>query len=306
MAEVINRFGELAEKQDIGSDVSFEKAISEAVEAVESAVQVETCKKFAPNNTGKSKRGKAGQNVSDGGAMIGDIITTVVEAIQPMLVKSVTVAVSAAAAMAFKQMRREFEAVEEMKKEAVKVNDEVARLRARVQTQHFAQDRLEQYSCKESVRIYGIPESEGDAREDTNEIVLKIATTIGVNITTQDVSVTHRIGRRGRGNKPRPIIAKFVRRDCKSDMMRCKKKMREMSEFRGVYINDDLTALRSRLVYELKRDAGVQKVWTIDGRIFCVQVENGHEVRKIVESPEDLFGVGWSEERVAMLGLYQE
>ena len=88
--------------------------------------------------------------------------------------------------------------------------------------------------------------------------------------------------------------------------MRCKKKMREMSEFRGVYINDDLTALRSRLVYELKRDAGVQKVWTIDGRIFCVQVENGHEVRKVVESPEDLFGVGWSEERVAMLGLYQE
>ena len=101
---------------------------------------METCKKFAPNNTGngKSKRGKAGQNVSDGGAMIGDIITTVVEAIQPMLVKSVTVAVSAAVSMAFKQMRREFEAVEQMKQEAVKVNEEVARLRVRVQTQHFA------------------------------------------------------------------------------------------------------------------------------------------------------------------------
>ena len=123
MAEVINRFGELAEKQDIDSDTSFEKAISEAVE---SAVQVETCKKFVPNNNtgnGKSKRGKAGQNVGDGGAMIGDIITTVVEAIQPMLVKSVKVAVSAAVSMAFKQMRREFEAVEEMKKEAVKVNE---------------------------------------------------------------------------------------------------------------------------------------------------------------------------------------
>ena len=56
-----------------------------------------------------------------------------------------------------------------------------------------------------------------------------------------------------------------------------------------LYINDDLTALRSRLVYELKRDAGVQKVWTIDGRIFCVQVENGHEVRKVVESAEVSF-----------------
>ena len=173
---------------------------------------------------------------ADGGAMIGDIITNVVEAIQPMLVKSVTVAVSAAVSMAFKQMRREFEAVEEMKEEAVKVNDELTRFRARVQTQLFAQDRLEQYSRKESVRIYGIPEStEGEAtREDTNEIVLKIATKIGANITSQDVSVSHRIGRRGRGNKPRPIIAKVVHRDCKIDMMRCKKKMRQMTEFQGV------------------------------------------------------------------------
>ena len=206
------------------------------------------------------------------------------------------VAVSAAVSMAFKQMRGEFEAVEEMKKEAVKVNEELTRLRARVQIQHFAQDRLEQYSRRESVRIYGIPEStEGEAtREDTNEIVLKIATKIGANITSQYVSVIHRIGRRVRGNKPRPIIAKFVRRDCKSDMMRCKKKMRQMTEFQGVYINDDLTALRSMLDYELKRDGAVKKVWSIDGRIFCVQEENGQEVRKVVESPEDLFGVGWS------------
>ena len=56
----------------------------------------------------------------------------------------------------------------------------------------------------------------------------------------------------------------------------------------------------------MKRDAAVKKVWSIDGRIFCVQDENGQEVRKVVESPEDLFGVGWSEERVAALGLYQE
>ena len=73
--------------------------------------------------------------MGDGGAMTGEIITTVVGAIRPVLVKSVRVAVSAAVSMAFKQKRREFEAVEEMKKEAVKVNEEMTRLRARVQTQ---------------------------------------------------------------------------------------------------------------------------------------------------------------------------
>ena len=94
MAEVVNRFGKLAEKKHLDSDTSFEKAVSEAVEST----------------------------------------ATVVEAIQPILVKSVRVAVSAAVSMAFKQMRREFEAVEEMKKEAAKVNKEMTRLRARVQT----------------------------------------------------------------------------------------------------------------------------------------------------------------------------
>ena len=49
MAKVINRFSELAEKQDLDSDTSFEKAISEAVE---SAVQAETYIKSVPTNTG--------------------------------------------------------------------------------------------------------------------------------------------------------------------------------------------------------------------------------------------------------------
>ncbi len=136
--------------------------------------------------------------------------------------------------------------------------------------QHFAQDRLEQYSHKESVRIYGIPEFERETREDTNKVVLQIATKIGANVTTQDASVGHRIGRRGQGNKQWLIIAKFVRRDCKSKIMRpVQNKTLQMSEYQGVFINDDVTALRSRLVYELKRDAGVKNMWNIDGRIFC-------------------------------------
>ena len=48
-----------------------------------------------------------------------------------------------------------------------------------------------------------MPESERVTREDTNEVVLQIATKIGAYITTQDVSVSHRIGRRGEGNKHR-------------------------------------------------------------------------------------------------------
>ena len=92
-----------------------------------------------------------------------------------------------------------------------------------------------------------MPESERVTREDTNEVVLQIATKIGAYITTQDVSISHRIGRRGEGNKYRPIIAKNVRRDCKSEVMRCKKKMRQMSEYQSVFINNNVTDLRSSI-----------------------------------------------------------
>ena len=91
--------------------------------------------------------------------------------------KSVKVAVSAAVSMAFRQMHREFEAVEDMKKEAVKVNEEMTRLRARVQT------ALRPGSTRtvQSMRIGSteFQSVEGDAtKEDNNEIVLKIATQI--------------------------------------------------------------------------------------------------------------------------------
>ena len=39
-------------------------------------------------------------------------------------------------------------------------------------------------------------------------------------------------------------------------------------------------------------------------RIFCTQYEDGREVKRFVDSPDDLFKLGWSEEKVVGLGLY--
>ena len=88
-------------------------------------------------------------------------------------------------------------------------------------------------------RVYGI---EDMAEESTNLIMVKLASDMGVPITEQDLSVRHRMGRKSTG-KPRPIIAKFVRRDTKTRMMRAKKELRGLSGNRNVYINDDLTSL---------------------------------------------------------------
>ena len=105
-------------------------------------------------------------------------------------------------------------------------------------------------------------------------------------------------------SKPRPIIAKFVRRDVKAQLMRNKKHLRNKGAHRHTFINGDLTRLRSLLVCKLRKDQAVTKVWTIDGKIFYLQKEDNKEVNRTIDSADDLFKLGWSEEKVRGTGIY--
>ena len=103
---------------------------------------------------------------------------------------------------------------------------------------------------------------------------MKVAGDMGVHITERDISVrlsvSHRIGKKMR-TKPRPIIAKFVRRDTKTAIMRNKSNLKGLDGYKSVFVNDDLTTMRSKLVYELKRDESVTRVWTMNGKIMYGQ-----------------------------------
>ena len=95
-----------------------------------------------------------------------------------------------------------------------------------------------------------------------------------------------------------------MRREFKSQMMYRKKNLREVEAYRNVYVQEDLTKARSKLVFKLKRASDVKRVWTVNGWIVCLIDINGHEAKKVVETPNDLFHLGWSEESVMSLGLY--
>ena len=72
-----------------------------------------------------------------------------------------------------------------------------------------------------------------------------------------------------------------------------------------VFITDDLTKMRGRLLWELKQDGDIERAYSIDGKITCVKkMAGGEEKRFRVNSPDDLFTIGWSEEKVKELGLY--
>ena len=75
---------------------------------------------------------------------------------------------------------------------------------------------LEQYSRRECLEIQGIPASEDSVNESTNDIVCKISKLMGVEIASEDVSVSHRlpINKIYKGKRStQAIIVKFVRKD---------------------------------------------------------------------------------------------
>jgi len=58
------------------------------------------------------------------------------------------------------------------------------------------QDRLEQYTRKNYLEVYGVPES---AYSTTEEVVMKLAEALKVSITPHNVEISHKL--KWRGNK---------------------------------------------------------------------------------------------------------
>ena len=53
--------------------------------------------------------------------------------------------------------------------------------------------------------------------------------------------------------------------------MQKKKVLKDKPEYAGVYVFDDLTTLRAKMLYYLKKVPVVENAWTIDGRIHCTK-----------------------------------
>ena len=78
---------------------------------------------------------------------------------------------------------------------------------------------------------------------------------------------------------------RFFARDIKHDLLVNKNKLRNKENYRGVYINEDLTPLRSKLLQYVKRQDVVESAFT-EGKVIC-HTSDGSRVA--VEKPDDLF-----------------
>ena len=84
------------------------------------------------------------------------------------------------------------------------------------------QDKLEQYTRKNSIEIHGVPES---AYTETEDVVLKLAEALDVSVEPKDIEICHKLNRKG--NKP--IIVKFISHKVKTNLYRARAKLKNVS-----------------------------------------------------------------------------
>ena len=152
-------------------------------------------------------------------------------------------------------------------------------------------DDLEQYTRKNSLEIHGIPD---DCYSTTEEVVLKLASVLNVNVNSSDIEISHKIKRRG--NNSSPIIVKFISHKLKTSLYKERVNLRNVkvsdmfpsysnavrAEETRIFLNENLTDYRRGLVSrasKMKRDGLLTSFWTIDGKIFLKTSPSGNPVR---------------------------
>ena len=151
------------------------------------------------------------------------------------------------------------------------------------------QDKLEQYTRKNSLEIHGIPEN---AYSTTEEAVLKVAESLDVAVRPEDIEISHKLNRDG----VKPIIVKFVSHKTKTSLYKQRTKLKNFTvsdifpcssaatrvQSKGIFINENLTSYRRELLKEAnkkRKDHMVLSVWTMDGNIFVKTSPEGKPVK---------------------------
>lgn len=149
---------------------------------------------------------------------------------------------------------------------------------------------LQQYSRRDCLEIRGIPYI---PNEKTNEIIQKIGNEIGVPVTPDDISISHRLSARQNYNqngnrhiKEPAIIAKFVYRSTRDDFYNARKFLRDKTstdigitrmEGRRIFIVESLTQQNKKLFnncLQIKKESKYKFIWTVAGKIYLRKDEN--------------------------------
>lgn len=154
--------------------------------------------------------------------------------------------------------------IELLEAEKTSLKEEMCSLRMSV-------DDLEQYSRRQNLRIYGIPEKEA---EIPGQLVLSLFDKqLGICLDNSKISRSHRIGKVVAG-KHRAIIVKFTNHNDKTAVFNNKSKLKSTK----IVIREDLTYKKLQLFKSASQKLGRNNVWTRDGVIFARVNDHTHKI----------------------------
>lgn len=122
-------------------------------------------------------------------------------------------------------------------------------------------DRLDQYTRRNCIRIYGVAETNDENPEEV--IVNTIQEKMNIKVLLNEIERCYRIGR-NEGRKIRPIIIKFASYKTKEKIFVQKKVLKGS----GITIGEDLTRHRYSEMQRLRVQYGKTAVWSRDGSLF--------------------------------------
>ena len=158
------------------------------------------------------------------------------------------------------------------------------------------QDRLEQYTRKNSLEIHGIPE---EAYNSTEDVVLKLAGVLEVPVAPQDIEISHKI----KTKSGKAIIVKFISHKVKTTLYRARTKLKNIklsdlypgssyatnARSGKIFLNENLTSYRRRIINranEKRKNGELLSVWSLDGTIFVKTSPEGRPLK--ISEMEDL------------------
>ena len=167
-------------------------------------------------------------------------------------------------------------------RETIKLKDKrIEDLETQVKDLHATTDRLEQYSRRNSLRVFGLAEN---VHEDPAKVALTlIKDELGVEVGVIDRA--HRVGKKDNYRaSTRPLLIKFATYKDRDAVYRAKKRLKG----KNIFINEDLTSKRANLLFKArrqKRDGNIKDCWTHDGQIL---IKNKHGLIQSINDEGEL------------------
>lgn len=178
--------------------------------------------------------------------------------------------------------------VKELQKKNITLENHNKALSARVATLEKGVDQAEQYSRRNNLRITGYNEAEN---ENTDGIVMQMASDIGVDLHLSEIDRSHRVGKPdAERTRPREIIVKFTSYRARQKLFKMRTELKNKG-YNGVFLNEDLTRFRSKLLFEARKVVKADRAkgaWSSDGNIL---IKDYDDVVHRLTDANDLAGI---------------